>query len=99
MQSSSNLTFLTLKDVTAVSRTTAGLAGGYGTLPTRALGLVAGTEVAGALGWYGGTATIWGGVTLGQDRILWAGRYLQGRTHDPGTPQLLWETETDTNQG
>lgn len=38
-------------------------------------------------------------MTLGQDGILRAGRHLQGGTHDPGTPQLLWKTDTDMDQG
>lgn len=61
------ITFLALKDVAAVSRLTAGLAEKHGTLSTRALGLVAGTEVTGALGRYGGAAASRGRVTLGQD--------------------------------
>lgn len=99
MHLSAKITFLTIIDVTTVPRSTAGLAERNGALSARAVGLVAGTEVTGALGCYRGAATVWGGVTLGQDRILWAGRYLQGGTHDPSTPQLLWKTETDTNQG
>lgn len=93
MNSRAKITFLTIVGVTTVPRSTAGLAERNGALSTRAEGLEAGAEVTGALGWYRGAATVWGGVTLGQDRILWAGRDLQGRTHDPGTPQLLWKTE------
>lgn len=59
--------FLALKDIAAVSWVTAGLAEWNGVLSTRALGLVAGTEVTSALGWYGGAATSRGRVALGQD--------------------------------
>lgn len=76
----------------------AGLAEKHGTLSTWALGLAAGTEIAGAAGRDGGAAATWGGVTLGQDRILWAGRFLQGGAHDPGTPPLVWKTDRDTDQ-
>lgn len=93
------ITFLALKGIAAVSRLAAGLAERHGTLSTRALGLVAGAEVAGAAGRDGGAAAIWGGVTPGQYRILRAGRNLQGGTHHAGTPQLLWKTDTDTDQG
>lgn len=60
------ITFLALKDITAVSWLAAGLAERHGTLSTRALGLMAGTEVTSALGRYGGAATSRGCVTLGQ---------------------------------
>lgn len=93
------ITFLALEGVTAVSRLAAGLAEGDGALSTRALGLPAATEVAGAAGRDGGAAATRGGVTLGQGRILRAGRYLQGGTRDPGTPQLRWKTDTDTDRG
>lgn len=63
----SAITFLALKDITAVSWFAAGLAEGHGALSTRALGLRAGTEVASALGRYGGAATTRWCVTLGQD--------------------------------
>lgn len=99
VHSGAKITFLALKGATAVSRLAAGLAERHGTLSARALGLAAGTEVAGAAGRDGRAAATWGGVTLGQDRVLRAGRYLQGGTHDPGTPQLLWKTDTDTDQG
>lgn len=59
-----SITFLALKDITAVSWLTAGLADRYGTLSARALGLVAGMKVTSALGWYGGAATKRGCVTL-----------------------------------
>lgn len=58
-------------------------------LAARAGGLVAGAGVTGALGWYRGAAAVRGGVTLGEDRVIWAGSDLQGRTDDPSTPQLL----------
>lgn len=61
------ITFLALKDITAVSWLTAGLAEWHGALSARALGLVAGTEVTSALGQYGGAATSRGRVTLGED--------------------------------
>lgn len=99
VHSGAKITFLALKGVTAVSRLAAGLPERHGTLSARALGLVAGTEVSRAAGRDGGATAIWGGVSLGQDRILRAGRYLQGRTHDRGTPQLLWKTDMDTDQG
>lgn len=60
------ITFLALKDITAVSWLAAGLAEWHGTLSTWALGLMAGTEVTSALGQYGGAATSRGRVTLGQ---------------------------------
>lgn len=83
------ITFLALKDITAVSWLTAGLAERHGPLSARALGLVAGAEVASALGRYGGTAASRGSVALGQDGSMGAGGHLQGRTCDPSTPQLL----------
>lgn len=85
----SAITFLALEDIAAVSWLTAGLAERHGALSARALGLVAGTEVASALGRYGGAATSRGRVTLGQDRTLGAGGHLQSGTRHSGTPQLL----------
>lgn len=63
----SAITFLALKDITAVSWLAAGLAEWHGALSVRALGLGAGTEVTSALGQYGGAATSRGRVTLGED--------------------------------
>lgn len=63
----SAITFLAFKDITAVSWLTAGLAERYGALSAWALGLVAGTEVASALGRDGGAAASRGRVALGQD--------------------------------
>lgn len=60
---------------------------------------MAGAQVAGALRRYGGAAAVRGGVALGQDRVLRAGRHLQGGTQDPRTPQLLWTTDEGTNEG
>lgn len=97
--SGARITFLALKGVAAVSRLAAGLAERHCTLSTRALGLAAGTEVAGAAGRDGGAAATWGGVTPSQDRILGAGRYLQRGAHDPGTPQLLWKTDAGMDRG
>ena len=85
----SAITFLALKDVTAVSWLTAGLAERHGALSARALGFVAGTEVASALGRYGRAAPSRGRVALGQDRTFGAGGHLQTGTRHPGTPQLL----------
>lgn len=92
------ITFLAVVGIAAVPRSTAGLADGNGPLATGAVGLVAGAEVTGAPGWYGGAAAVRRGVTLGEDRILRAGSDLQGGTDDPSTPQLLWETETSQCQ-
>lgn len=61
------ITFLALKDITAVSWLAAGLAERHGALPARTLGLAAGAEVASALGRYGGAAASRGRVTLGED--------------------------------
>lgn len=85
----SAITFLALEDVTAVSRPPAGLAERYNAPTARALGLVAGTQVASALWQYGGAASGRRGVTLGQDRTLGAGGRWQSGTRHAGTPQLL----------
>lgn len=89
VQLSAVITFLALKDITAVSWPTAGLAERHGPLSARALGLVAGAEVASALGRDGGAAASRGRVALGQDGSVGTGGHLQGRTGHPGTPQLL----------
>lgn len=83
------ITFLALKDITAVSWLTAGLADWNGALAAWTLGLVAGTGVTSALGRYGRAATSRGRVTLCQHGVLWAGRHLQCGAYNPGTSQFL----------
>lgn len=82
-------TFLALRDITAVSWLTTGLADWHRALSTWTLGLMAGAEVTGALRWYGGAAASRGGVTFGQDGILGAGGHLKGRARHSSTLQLL----------
>lgn len=94
----SEITFLTLVDITAVSWLTAGLTKWNGVLFARALGLVAGTEVASALGWYGGAAFSRRLVALGEDWTLGAGRHLQIGARHPSTPQLFCKKQKHTHK-
>lgn len=93
----SAITFLALKDITAVSWLAAGLADSHGSLSARALRFRAGMEVAGALWRNRGAATRRWCVTLGQDWTHGTGGHVQSGTCHPGTSQLLWNTHIWTH--
>lgn len=89
----SGITFLALKDVTAVSWPTASQTDQNSVLAAWTVGFVASTEITCALGRHGGAAPSRGCVALGQDRPFRARGQLQGRACHPSTPQLLWKTK------